>query len=211
MAEGRMNKKILVTTAAAALIGTSGVAPGADIMRGPSWSAPTPAAMYNWNGAYVGANFGYQWAKATHTGANPNGFAGGLQGGFNWQMNQFVLGMEADLQASGSDDTFASWKFSNPWFGTLRGRAGYAMNNVLFFATLGLAYGGGKVEMGGYSETNIHVGWAAGGGVEVGLTPNWSAKAEYLFINLADQNYGLYGGSTGFESNILRFGVNYRF
>src|SRR6267142_496513 len=46
----------------------------------------------------------------------------------------------------GANDTFAAWKFSNPWFGTLRGRAGYAMNNVLLYATFGLAYGGGSIE-----------------------------------------------------------------
>ena len=208
-----MNKKIALATAAAALICVNGAALGADIMRGPSpyLSGPAPTPAYSWGGPYVGANLGYQWADATHTGANPNGFAGGLQGGYNWQMGQFVYGVETDLQVSGSDDTFASWKFSNPWFGTLRGRAGYAMNNVLLYGTLGLAYGGGKVEMGSYSESNTHVGWTAGAGIEVGLTPNWSAKAEYLFVDLSDQHYVLFGGNTGFESSILRFGVNYRF
>jgi outer membrane immunogenic protein len=207
-----MNKKIVVATAAAALICANGTVFGADIMRSsPYLSAPAPMSAYSWVGPYAGVNLGYQWASATHTDANPNGFAGGLQGGYNWQMGQFVYGFETDLQASGSDDTFASWKFSNPWFGTLRGRAGYAMNNVLLYATLGLAYGGGKVEMGGFSESNTHVGWAAGGGIEVGLSPNWSAKAEYLYVDLTDQRYVLFGNNTGFESNILRFGVNYRF
>ena len=126
-------------------------------------------------------------------------------------MGQFVFGAETDLQASGSGDTFANWKFSNPWFGTLRGRAGYAMNNVLLYATMGLAYGGGKVEMGGFSDWNTHVGWTAGAGIEVGLTPNWSAKAEYLYVDLSEQRYVMFGNNVGFESNILRFGVNYRF
>jgi outer membrane immunogenic protein len=177
--------------------------------QAPYLSAPAPS--YNWMGPYVGLNLGYQWADATNTGASPSGFAGGLQGGYNWQMGQFVAGAETDLQASGANDTFAAWKFSNPWFGTLRGRAGYAMNNVLLYATMGLAYGGGKMEMGSYSETNTHVGWTAGAGIEVGLTPNWSAKAEYLYVDLSDQRYVLFGNNVGFESNILRFGVNYRF
>jgi outer membrane immunogenic protein len=59
-------------------------------------------------------------------------------------------------------------------------------------------------------ESNLHVGWAAGAGMEVGLTPNWSAKAEYLFVDLSDERYVLFG-NTGFESSILRLGVNYRF
>jgi outer membrane immunogenic protein len=210
MAEGRMNNNKMIFVAAV-LAAASSSALGADIMGGQAPYLSTPVPTYNWIGPYVGANLGYQWANATHTGASPNGFAGGLQGGYNWQIGQFVFGAETDLQASGSDDTFASWKFSNPWFGTLRGRAGYAMNNVLLYATLGMAYGSGKVQMGGYSESNTHVGWTAGGGIEVGLTPNWSAKAEYLYVDLSDQRYVLFGNNVGFESSILRFGVNYRF
>ena len=52
-----------------------------------------------------------------------------------------MFGVETDVQFSGADDRFAPWKFTNPWFGTLRGRAGYAMNNILFYGTVGLAYG----------------------------------------------------------------------
>jgi len=121
-----------------------------------------------------------------------------------------LLGVESDLQLSNADDMFAAWKFSNPWFGTIRGRVGYTMNNVMLYATFGLAYGGATIETGGLSESNTHVGWAAGGGMEVGLTPNWSAKAEYLFVDLSNQHYVLFG-NTGFESNLLRLGVNYRF
>jgi outer membrane immunogenic protein len=136
---------------------------------------------------------------------------GGGQVGYNWQSGVFVFGVEADIQASGANDTFAAYKFSNPWFGTLRGRAGYAMNNVLFYGTGGLAYGGARVELGPFSETQSHLGWTVGAGVEVGLTPNWSAKAEYLYVRLEDRGYVLTGLNNGFQSNIFRLGVNYRF
>ena len=59
-----------------------------------------------------------------------------------------MFGVEADLQGSAADDTFAAYKFANPWFGTIRGRAGYAMNNVLIYLTGGFAYGGGRVDLG---------------------------------------------------------------
>ena len=102
---------------------------------------------------------------------------GGGQIGYNWQVHpNWVLGLEADIQGSAAEDTFAAYKFANPWFGTLRGRAGYAMNNVLVYLTGGLAYGGGRIEFAGMSESQTHFGWTFGGGVEVGLTPNWSAK-----------------------------------
>ena len=184
-------------------------ASAADMPRS-AYSAPAPYAVYSWIGPYLGFNLGYQWGSATNSGARPSGLMGGIEGGYNWQIGQFVFGAETDLQISDADDTFAAWKFSNPWFGTLRARGGYAMNNVLLYATFGLAYGGGTVQTGGAKESNTHVGWAGGGGMEVGLTPNWSAKAEYMFVDLSDQRYVLFG-NTGFESNILRFGMNYRF
>ncbi|MBW8854370.1 MAG: porin family protein, partial [Bradyrhizobium sp.] len=97
------------------------------------------------------------------------------------------------------------------WFATMRGRAGYAMNNVLFYVTGGLAYGGGRVDFAGVSESQNHFGWTFGGGVEVGLTPTWSAKAEYLYVRLEDRSYVLTGINNGFSSNLFRLGVNYRF
>ena len=122
-----------------------------------------------------------------------------------------LRGAETDLQLSGANDTFAPWKFSNPWFGTLRGRVGYALNNVLFYGTGGVAYGDLRAERGGFAETQTLGGWTAGAGMEVGFTPNWSAKIEYLYINLGNGNFTLTGTSNGLQSNVLSFGVNYRF
>jgi outer membrane immunogenic protein len=192
----------LVTTPAAA----------ADLYRKAPAFAATPFNGYNWNGAYVGVNLGYQWGKTTNWGTEPNGFMGGGQVGYNWQVHpNVVLGLEADIQASGAEDTFAPYKFSNPWFGTVRGRAGYAMNNVLVYATGGLAYGGQRVDLGPLTESQVHLGWTVGGGVEVGLTPNWTARAEYLYVRLEDRGYVLTGVQNGFQSNVFRLGVNYRF
>jgi outer membrane immunogenic protein len=205
----KKNNPAALAAAAMALAVTLGPARAADVPR-ISYGAAAPYRTYNWIGPYIGVNAGYQWGSASNSGASPSGLVGGAQGGYNWQIGEFVFGAETDLQYSGANDTFAAWKFSNPWFGTLRGRAGYAMNNVLLYATFGLAYGGGSIETGGMKESNLHVGWAAGAGMEVGLTPNWSAKAEYLFVDLSDERYVLFG-NTGFESSILRLGVNYRF
>jgi len=69
----------------------------------------------------------------------------------------------------------------------------------------------GRVEFAGVTESQTHFGWTLGGGVEVGLTPNWSAKAEYLYVRLEDRGYVLTGVNNGFQSNVFRLGVNYRF
>jgi outer membrane immunogenic protein len=207
-------KTILRTLAPFAIIAAVPTAPAgaADLYRRAPDYAPAPL-FFNWTGFYVGANLGYQWGKVTNwPSTEPSGITGGGQLGYNWQVHpNWVLGVEADIQGSGANDTFAAYKFSNPWFGTVRGRVGYAMNNVLFYATGGVAYGGIKVEFGPSTEWQTHLGWTAGGGVEVGLTPNWSAKAEYLYVRLEDQGYVLTGVQNGLQSNIFRLGVNYRF
>jgi outer membrane immunogenic protein len=204
-------KNTLRGAAALALIFAAGAASAADFPHGPYFTAPAPIGAYSWTGPYLGLNLGYQWASTTNNPTRPSGVAGGIQGGYNWQIGQFVLGGEADLQLSAADDVFAPWKFANPWFGTLRGRAGFALNNILVYGTLGLAAGGVRAEIPGLSESKAHIGWAAGAGLEVGLAPNWSARAEYLFIDLADRSYSLTGANNGLESSLFRLGVNYRF
>ncbi|KAB2886541.1 MAG: porin family protein [Pseudorhodoplanes sp.] len=207
-----MRKTILAAGFAATI--AAGNAYAADLPRGgytPPYAPPRAMAMYSWMGPYLGFNLGYQWGETTGNPTEPSGLMGGLQAGYNFQSGQFVFGAEADIQLSGAEDTFAPWKFSNPWFGTVRGRAGVAMNNVLFYATGGLAYGSVKGEISGLSESRLHLGWTAGLGVEVGFTPNWSAKIEYLYIDLAERGYTVTGTDNGLDSNLLRFGVNYRF
>jgi outer membrane immunogenic protein len=177
-------------------------------------SAQSGRSSYFWQGPYVGVNLGYQWSAVSANPTRPGGVTGGLQAGYNWHQQQFVFGVETDFQLSGADDVFAPWKFSNPWFGTLRGRAGFLLNNnTLFYATGGIAYGSLEAEstVTGATESRIHPGWTAGIGAEMALSGNWSAKIEYLYINLYDRTYSLTGTSNGADSNILRMGLNYRF
>ena len=199
----------LLVTVAASAASAAGVALAADLPR-PSYYATTGA--YSWAGPYLGGNFGHEWGTTSNNPTRPSGFAGGIEGGYNWQTGQFVFGGEADLALSGANDMFAPWKFSNPWFGTLRGRAGYAFSNVLFFATAGVAVGALQAETVGLAtETHANVGWTAGVGVEAGLVGNWSAKVEYLFVDLASNTFALTGTSNGLSASLVRIGVNYHF
>jgi outer membrane immunogenic protein len=186
----------------------SGSATAADNL----YSSPSRPS-YNWQGPHVGVNLGHQWGSVSNSAANPSGITGGAQAGYNWQFGQFVFGAETDLQGSAANDTFAAWKFSNPWFGTVRARGGIAMNNVMLYGTLGLAYGTLKAQSTilGASEWRTTAGWSAGGGLEVALVGNWTARAEYLYVNLDERTFVLDGTSHGYVSNLLRFGVSYRF
>ena len=127
-----------------------------------------------------------------------------------------MLGVEGDLQVTGADDTFAPWKFSNPWFGTLRGRAGYSFNNIIFYATAGLAFGELRGESFGLSESHSSAGLAVGLGTEFrltefGLPTNWSAKIEYLYVGLAENAFTVTGASNGYRFGTIRAGLNYHF
>jgi outer membrane immunogenic protein len=208
-----MMKKTLFAASLTAMAVAAGAAVAADLPRGqaPYYSAPAMSGLYNWSGPYAGLNIGYEWGKVTNTTGEPSGLMGGGQVGYNWQSGQFVFGAETDIQLSGADDTFAPWKFANPWFGTLRGRAGVAFNNVLLYATLGLAYGELKGTFLALDETKTEVGWAGGVGVEYGFTPNWSARVEYLYMDLASRSFSITGTDNGLHANMLRLGVNYHF
>jgi outer membrane immunogenic protein len=100
-------KRALLTSLAAASL--AGAAFAADLPRGPvPYYSNTPVATgFSWTGWYLGGNVGYEWANVPGSSANLKGVTGGLQGGYNWQWGQFVLGGETDLQLTGAADTFA--------------------------------------------------------------------------------------------------------
>ncbi|MGV3635061.1 MAG: outer membrane protein [Pseudorhodoplanes sp.] len=205
-------KKLLAAAAALATVMISGHAQAADIGYRQYAPAPPPVPVYRWTGPYFGANVGYIWGNVDNSPANPSGIAGGIQAGYNWQNGIFVFGFEGDLNLSNSDDTFAPWQFSNPWFGTVRGRVGVAAwNNLLFYATGGIAFGGLQAQLNALEEDRSHLGWTIGAGAEYALTQNWSVKAEYLYMGFSSRSYTVTGADHGFDNNLLRFGFNYRF
>src|SRR6478752_1243874 len=168
---------------------------------------------FSWAGPYLGGTLGYEWGTVSNNPTKPGGFVGGVTAGYNWQQpnSQWVFGVEGDIQATGADDTFAPWKFSNPWFGTVRGRVGYALSNILFYGTGGLAFGELTGQTFGLSESHTTAGWTAGVGAEFGFAQNWSAKVEYLYIDLSDSRFSITGVSNGYQFGLIRAGVNYHF
>jgi outer membrane immunogenic protein len=173
----------------------------------------------------------------------PDGYAGGGQIGYNLQSGAWVFGLETDLQGSFSRDkdacvnlcngaVSASIKQTLPWYGTVRGRLGYSLGSTLFYGTGGFAYGQTKTEINEFatgvgfanvSITHTRGGWTAGAGIESPLHffgffgPNWTAKTEYLYVDLGRtsdaftvlntaQNF-----STRTQEHIFRGGINYHF
>lgn len=201
---------ILLMAASLASAMTSG-ATAADLAS-IYYGGPARSFAFTWAGPYAGATLGYEWGTIDNNPAHPNGVAGGLEAGFNWQNGNIVYGGEADINFSAADNTFAPWQFSNPWFGTVRGRAGIAINNLLLFGTAGLAYGEVTgTTSGSFSESHSSVGWVAGLGVEMNFAQHWSAKAEWLYLDLDDRHFSVTAANNGLAANLVRLGLNYHF
>jgi outer membrane immunogenic protein len=206
-------KRVALAAMGMALLGFAASAEAADLYapRAP-YTVNQPLNAYSWAGPYLGGNLGYEWGSVRNNPTKPSGFAGGAQAGYNWQMGHWVFGVEGDIEGTAAEDTFAPWKFSNPWFGTLRGRAGYVISNVMFYGTGGLAFGELTGQTFGLSESHATVGWTAGVGAEVGLAPHWSAKIEYLYVDLSSSQFVTVTGlSNGYRFGTLRAGLNYHF
>jgi outer membrane immunogenic protein len=182
----------------------------------PSRMMPVKTAAYlpfNWGGWYAGLNLG------GGIGGDVTGVIFGGQLGYNWQFGQWVFGVETDIQYSGQDDNFfvgiVPVKQSLDWFGTFRGRIGYAMwDRWLPYFTGGLAYGGRTFSALGVNVDDTSVGWAIGVGVDYAITPAWSARLEYLHISL-DSFTPVIGGTAvslgRLDNDIIRGALNYRF
>jgi outer membrane immunogenic protein len=203
----------VVLVGATLMLAATGLARAADLPSGPYY-APPPAPLPPssiWMGPYLGATIGYQWSTVDNSPTRPSGVVGGVEGGFNWQRGSFVLGAEADIDISAADDTISPFEFSSPWFGTVRARGGLALNNVLLYGTGGLAFGDLRADSFNLTESHTSIGWVVGAGGEVAFNPNWSVKAEWLYLQLSDQSFTLTGLSNGLSADILRLGVNYHF
>ena len=243
---GWMRSVVLLTAAAA-----SGAAVAADLSLVPFYkaaTAPSARAAYDWNGFYLGGHIGGAWDHRdatifdSATGAalvsgstNAQSLTGGAQLGLNYMLSRnWMIGIEADISAANMQSTavgaavFGSRTNKIDDFGTLRGRVGYAWNNVLIYGTGGFAWAHetldrtqqiGTVNLAtpgtAESASNIGTGWAAGAGIEYGLTPNWTARVEYLHLGISPESFQfpLAGQRIDSDLNIdvVRAGVNYRF
>lgn len=175
-------------------------------------------------------------------------FTGGGQVGYNFQIASVVLGIETDINYNSQHESDSvnralaaplignfvhSTSDHSNWFGTLRGRAGFlVMPSLLLYATGGLAYGqvASTTSVGFTATTDTYLGsisttragWTAGAGAEWMFAPNWTAKIEYLYVDLGSTTYAdacvtncalgnTYQTNAHLRDDIVRVGVNYKF
>ena len=214
-------KKILLTTTALIALGIAPAA-AADLAARPYTKAPAAAiAINNWSGFYLGAMGGYAKENADNF-ALSGGFAGGTAG-YNWQTGNVVLGLEADgawadVGATVGIPGLASADYTIRSMGTVRGRVGYAFDQVLLYGTGGYAWSDNRLSttlLGlSISDSQFHSGWTVGAGVEVMFAPKWSVKAEYLYRSFEGQTYFTVAGRASVGTinlNSVQVGVNYHF
>ena len=248
-----MIKLVRPTIFVAALLASCAATRAADLVEEP---LPVVEPPFSWTGFYLGvhagATFGDNDAQISingepyfHDGSNDPfslsaaGFEGGVQAGYNWQVDSFVFGVEADFGGmSASDDIGGS---GNPqfwngleteydWLATVRGRLGYAWDRVLVYGTAGLAVSQ-FTDSYHFRETtdpdnttdrswdDTATGWTVGGGIEYAVTDNIFLRVEGLYVDLGSttvdlsENFPPESASGEFDHDfgVARVGLNYRF
>jgi outer membrane immunogenic protein len=243
-------KTILVASVALAALGSAS-AFAADIpARAPYYKAPVVAPYDPWTGCYVGAQVGWAGIRDRQDLSSPtfalsvtdsaNGIVGGGHLGCNYQVNQIVFGVEGDLEASSIKDSFTIGPpFVNTtgterlqWQGSVRGRLGIAVNQLLWYGTGGVAFGhftdtyctlvAGVCQIGGPgffdSVSSTRTGWTVGGGLQYAYNNHWSSRIEYRFTNFGNHtnalNNFLAPPGTSIDHVVehsVRVGLSYRF
>src|ERR1700722_6681963 len=233
-------------TIALSLLAFGGAARGADLPPAPQLPPLEAQPLWTgfYAGLNVGGAFGSSRNAFSIAGFGLptfntplQGVVGGGEAGYNWQTGPWVLGLEANFEGSGLSGSrtapclpplcgalAASYTQKLPWFGTLRPRVGYALGNWLLYATGGGALGqvdtSPTAAIGSFVANNkrsqTRGGWTLGGGLEVALAPGWSAKIEYLYLDLGSHTTTYLAtppisNASRFSANVITAGVNYHF
>jgi outer membrane immunogenic protein len=200
-------------------------------------------AAFDWTGPYLGifgtaiAVDGTYGGTCTGTCGAPTfsdlehsgiGYAGGFLGGINYQMDEFVFGLEGDWAFGGSiatnDEPGIDTDLSFNNIATLRARAGWAMDDTLFYVTGGAAavemeFGAVMSPPGAQSDSRWVYGWTVGGGLEHAFTQNFRGRIEYLYVDLEDADFSmtdtapttLDATQTFDDIHMVRVGLTYNF
>jgi outer membrane immunogenic protein len=223
-------KLIKASVAAAVLLAVPLTAQAADVpIKAPYYKGPrSVVSYYNWTGFYAGINAGYGFGSsdwsAPAVSTKPKGFLAGGTVGYNWQSGAIVYGLEGDFDWQNAKDhvtcaAVLTCETSSNWLATFRGRVGYAFDRWLPYITGGGAYGNIKASIrtaGGAqlaSASDSELGWTVGAGLEYAFMGNWSAKLEYLYVDLGSFNAAIAPAvdNVSFKENVVRAGLNYKF
>jgi outer membrane immunogenic protein len=178
----------------------------------------------NWDGAYVGAFAGYGWGTVTDedggfdvpgTENDLTGWQLGVNAGFDVTVSEaIVAGIVGDIAWTDlGGDLAAGGSYQVDWTGSIRGRLGFDGGAFLPYVTAGAAFANATLSDGVNDDTQTHIGWTVGAGVEFAVADNVSLDLLYRYTDYGSKDYDLGGGpgSFGLTSNAITAGVNFRF
>jgi outer membrane immunogenic protein len=208
-------KKILLSTAALALVALAAPASAADLAARPYTKAPAyaPATpIYNWTGFYIGGHVGGAFPGNDNNllgGSNDGTFMGGVQGGYDLQFApNWVVGIEANYSFLST-----SSNFDNRGLGSVTGRLGYTWGPSLLYVKGGYAWADSRFT-NGFAGDGGRDGYTVGGGLEYLFAQNWSGKIEYQYYDFGNVNFltptRVVGGFKN-DEHTIKAGLNYRF
>lgn len=183
-----------------------------------------PPAAFDWSGAYIGGFGAYSFGTAhgeASTGATDSfsidGFQGGVLGGYNLQLNNIVLGAEADVGYNDIDGEGFGGAIDdfdvNPTV-HVRARAGLPLGQIMPFIAAGLSVGDGDARIAGLgAPSHWHFGWNAGAGLDAALTQKILVRAEYIYDSLGAKTYNYAPGDIDFDwsASTVRMAVILKF
>jgi outer membrane immunogenic protein len=244
-----MLRRLLMASVSAVALGEAAIAADIPPTAPPPVYAP-PVPIFTWTGVYVGGQIGYAWGNQNinlgdnfgdfvTAGFSASGVIGGAHVGYNLQLNQFVLGLEGDVDGSSLSNTvsgvifplgiptFATYNSKADIQGSIRGRVGYAWDRVLVYATGGIAFLGVNATLttgfpfSSYNSTSsARVGWTIGGGLEYAVTSKWSIRSEYRYADFGQStifptDFGLSGLGVFINRHVtenrVQAGFSYKF
>lgn len=205
-----------------ALLGLSSAAFAADlIVDEPAAPVTVLSSGTDWSGFYAGAHVGYGWGDWDYSGdfvqdgVAPEGAIGGVQIGYNWQVDNIVFGLQADLDLAGVKvENFPGEFDSLDAYGTLSGRIGLALGNVLPYVKLGGVLASGTGTFAGEEVQASSHGWLGGVGVEMAVADNISAFVEYNYMSLESDTFEFAGPvNVDVDGNVqtIKAGLNFKF
>lgn len=178
----------------------------------------------NWDGPYIGVFAGYGWGTATQSitddifdgdSMDLTGWLVGVTAGANFTLTDgIVAGIVGDIawtDISAFDDSFDTSIDMN-WAGSLRGKLGFDGGAFLPYLTAGLAVMNATIDYDGDVDTNTHVGWTVGAGVEFAATESLSVDLLYRYSDYGAQTYVVNPDSdVNFTTHTVQVGLNWSF
>jgi outer membrane immunogenic protein len=224
-----MTRFTAILLAGVATVGLSSATYAADlIIDEPIVSPGVVDVGGNWEGVYLGVFGGYGSGSVTdeddygffddEDSMGIDGWLVGVNAGANFYITDGIVGgIVGDIAWSnieGYDDYYET-QYNIDWQGSLRGKLGFDAGAFMPYLTGGLAFANASIDQydGSYSDSQTHIGWTVGAGVEVAVTEDVSLDLLYRYSDFGSKEYDAYNGddSFGLSTHAVTLGVNWKF